>query len=185
VLRGGGIRLRPVEAKDAPRLILASSDPAIRTNTFFPDDLTENTVLEWIVEVKGENCSAPYEFAIADDPADRLVGNLTLAVTWRSRSAEVCYWVLPGFRGRGIATTAVGVGADWAFDRLGVERLSLLTEPSNLPSQAVAQRCGFAREGVLRAYEPFKGRRPDLVSWSLLSTDQRPWNEMRNQPSND
>lgn len=32
----------------------------------------------------------------------------------------------------------------------------------------------FTREGVLRAYEPFKGQRPDVVWWSLLPADDRP-----------
>jgi RimJ/RimL family protein N-acetyltransferase len=66
--------------------------------------------------------------------------------------------------------------ADWVFSK-GVERLFLLVHPENGPSNRVAERCGFIREGVLRAYEPIKGRRPDLVSWSLLPQDPRPWHK--------
>jgi len=36
-------------------------------------------------------------------------------------------------------------------------------------------KMGFVREGILRAYEPVKDQRPDLVSWSLLPNDQRLW----------
>jgi hypothetical protein len=43
--------------------------------------------------------------------------------------------------------------------------ISLLIHPDNTPSQQVANRCAFTRQGVLRAYEPFKGTRPDLISY--------------------
>ena len=92
-------------------------------------------------------------------------------------SAEAFYWVVRDARGRGVASTALGLVADWAFDAVTVERLYLLTHLDNEASQRVAKRCGFTREGVLRAYEPFKGRRPDLICWSLLPKDHRPWRE--------
>jgi RimJ/RimL family protein N-acetyltransferase len=47
----------------------------------------------------------------------------------------------------------------------------LLVHPENEASNRLAEKLGFTREGVLRGYEPFKGRRPDLVSWSLLPGD--------------
>ena len=97
-------------------------------------------------------------------------------MAWSDRylSAEAYYWVLASERGRGVASTALALVADWAFDG-GVERLFLLTHLENEASQRVASRCGFTREGVLRGFEPFKGSRPDLVSWSLLRDDARPW----------
>jgi RimJ/RimL family protein N-acetyltransferase len=38
-------------------------------------------------------------------------------------------------------------------------------------SQAVAERAGFTREGVLRSYMVGKGERLDMVMFSLLPTD--------------
>jgi RimJ/RimL family protein N-acetyltransferase len=37
----------------------------------------------------------------------------------------------------------------------------------------VAEHAGFVREGVLRAYQPFKDGRPDMVCYSLLPGDLR------------
>jgi RimJ/RimL family protein N-acetyltransferase len=71
----------------------------------------------------------------------------------------------------------LNVVADWAFDVLAIERLTLLTDPSNQPCRRVAMRCGFTREGVMRAYQPFKNARPDMEAWSPLPTDRRPWHE--------
>lgn len=47
-------------------------------------------------------------------------------------------------------------------------RVQLLTHPENAASQRVAERSGFLQEGVLRAWEPFKGEQPDVQMWSRL-----------------
>jgi RimJ/RimL family protein N-acetyltransferase len=38
----------------------------------------------------------------------------------------------------------------WALDRLGAQRVELVAEDQNVASRKVAERCGFALEGVLR-----------------------------------
>ena len=85
--------------------------------------------------------------------------------------AGVGYWLVPAARGRGVATRAVRLLARWAFDALGVARLELTCGPDNVASQRVAERCGFTREGLMRAHLPFKGGRRDTVLYSLLPDD--------------
>lgn len=59
----------------------------------------------------------------------------------------------------------------WAFEVLSLGRLELTIAPDNVASHAVAQRAGYAREGVLRGYKhALRGRR-DFVLYSLLATD--------------
>ncbi len=65
--------------------------------------------------------------------------------------------------------------ADWTFDEVGVGRLSLLINLDNEASSAVTGRCGFTREGVLRACQPIKGARPDpCVLGGRWDPDMRP-----------
>jgi ribosomal-protein-alanine N-acetyltransferase len=56
--------------------------------------------------------------------------------------------------GRGYATEAlremVALGRE-----LGLRRLYALCHPAHRPSQRVLEKCGFAREGVLRRYAEF------------------------------
>ena len=61
--------------------------------------------------------------------------------------------------------------ARFAFDELGAGRVQLTTELDNRGSQRVAEKAGFTREGVLRSYLDFKGRRRDAVMFSLLAED--------------
>ncbi len=51
-----------------------------------------------------------------------------------------------------------------------MERLQLRADEENEPSNRVAQKAGFQREGVLRSshYNPRLDRRVDFVLYSLL-----------------
>ena len=85
---------------------------------------------------------------------------------------SVGYWLLEDGRGKGRATRAVRLMASWALPEMRLGRLQLHTDPENVASQRVAERAGFTREGVLRAYN---GRgddtRADAVVYSLLPQD--------------
>jgi RimJ/RimL family protein N-acetyltransferase len=173
LLQSEAITLRRLRDDDAPAIAAACRDPTIVQFTFMPDSLTEEDARTWIdnkVGRWGSDCC----FAITDSQSDDLVGTAGMAVYDAFQTGELYYWVLPPARGRGVASTAVSLICDWAFAHQ-LERLFLLVHPENEASHRVAARCGFTREGTLRAYERVKGRRPDLVSWSLLPNDQRPW----------
>jgi RimJ/RimL family protein N-acetyltransferase len=75
-------------------------------------------------------------------------------------------------RGRGVCTRALRLLAGWAFQELDLRRLELVTDPDNLASQRVAEKAGFRREGVLRAYLIDRdGSFRDAVMFSLLPGD--------------
>jgi RimJ/RimL family protein N-acetyltransferase len=112
-------------------------------------------------------------FAIADARSASGLGviDLHLAVGGDPGLASVGYWLRAEARGRGAAARALRVVSRWALEELGVERLYLTTAPDNVASQRVAERAGFTREGVLRAYLPIPKGRRDSVMFSLLPSD--------------
>ena len=173
-LRAGPVELRRFRADDAADVVAACADPDILRFTFMREGLDEAGALEWIERGNEWWSHGHPRFAIAAAADNRLLGQIGMAVNEHHRSAEAYYWVSPGDRRRGVARHALALLADWAFDE-GVERLFLLIHPENEPSNRLAERLGFTREGILRSYEPFKGSRPDLVSWSLLPDDPRSW----------
>lgn len=67
---------------------------------------------------------------------------------------EIGYLLVPGARGRGVATRAMGMLVDWAFREVGMRRVQALVHPDNPASMAVLERLGFEREGILRSYRP-------------------------------
>jgi RimJ/RimL family protein N-acetyltransferase len=85
-----------------------------------------------------------------DDPTSCL-GNAGLHhVDWRLPMAEVGYWIRTSQTGNGYATEAVGALVKLAFATMKVNRLQLRCDVQNRRSAAVAERCGFTLEGVMR-----------------------------------
>jgi [ribosomal protein S5]-alanine N-acetyltransferase len=173
-LEAEGIVLRPFRVGDAAAVAEACQDPAILRFTFMQDGLTEAEAVEWIDRSNERWSDGHPRFAIVHPDDDRLLGQVGLNVNARHVSAEGHYWVKASDRECGVASRALGLVADWGFSN-GIERLFLVIHPENVASNRLAERMGFTREGVLRSYEPVKRQRPDLVSWSLLPGDPRPW----------
>jgi ribosomal-protein-serine acetyltransferase len=116
----------------------------------------------------------PVAIAVSRDGQWHLAGALSLTISRYSRSAEIGYWIGAEYEGRGLITRAVAAVLDQAFGTLGLDRVSLHTDPANKRSRAVAQRLGFVEEGILRQGTAFPdGRRDELVYGLLADEWQR------------
>ena len=156
------VALRPWRPEDVPARLAAFADPTFRRfSDWEPDSL--------VVQEQRRGGGEQIDFALVD-ARDRLLGGASL-YGFVNRRAGIGYWLVAEARGRGVATHTVRLLTRWAFEALGMERIELTCGPDNEASQRVAARCGFTREGVLRAHVPFKGGRRDTVLFSLLPTD--------------
>jgi RimJ/RimL family protein N-acetyltransferase len=164
-LEDEAVVLRPLEAGDAQALVAAiGSDPDLDRWTQIPFPYTEEHARAFI------STTEELAFAILDRGSGELLGGIG-ARDLDPGIVEVGYWVKAGARRRGVATRALVLVTRFAFDRLRAGRVQLKAESGNLGSQRVAEKAGFAREGVLRSYLEFKGRRRDAVMFSLLPGD--------------
>jgi ribosomal-protein-alanine N-acetyltransferase len=74
-------------------------------------------------------------------------------ITWGSLcSAHVGYWIERRVAGRGIMPTALALGTDHCFRRIGLHRLEVNIRPENTASLRVVDKLGFRDEGIRRAY---------------------------------
>jgi RimJ/RimL family protein N-acetyltransferase len=115
------------------------------------------------------------QFALVEpkNEDDVLGGASIYEISLERGSAALGYWLAPRARGRGVASCAVRLLAQWGFTKLGLARIELTCGPDNEASQRVAGRCGFVHEGVMRSHTPFKGARRDTVIFSLLPGELR------------
>ena len=91
---------------------------------------------------------------------------------WSNRKTEIGYWLAERFQGKGIMTRACGALVDYAFDKLGHQRIEIRVAAGNVRSRAIPERLGFVQEGVLRQAEWTLGRPGDQVVYGLLRKDR-------------
>jgi RimJ/RimL family protein N-acetyltransferase len=147
-------------------MVEACQDPEIPRWTNVPSPYGEEHAREFIAHgVPGRQYDL--QRAIVDAASDELLGSIGMW-TVQEGVGEVGYWVAAPARGRGVATRAVRLLVAWGFESRSYARIQLHTLPGNEPSERVADRAGFTREGVLRSFAEIKGRRVDITMWSLL-----------------
>ena len=158
--------LRDWTDDDVPAIVDACRDPETARWTTVPIPYTERDAREWL-----ERCADAWERGVAPFAVvERETGELAAAISvWLHGSvAELGYWAVPGHRGKGLVPRAVRLVTRWCFDELGLARVQLGTFPGNQASERVAVKCGFTREGVLRAWADQRGDRRDMTMWSVL-----------------
>lgn len=169
-LQGVGVVLRQWQHSDVDVLVAAGQDWAIsRFRYSLPANNEE--ARKWLEATNRDRLTGNrLELAITKDRS-RAIGSVSLT-DFGHGNAMVRYWLLPESRGLGLTTQAVKLLADWAFSALDIGRLAMLIEPENQASQAVAERSGFVREGLLRQLmEGRDGHRIDLLIYGLLPAD--------------
>jgi RimJ/RimL family protein N-acetyltransferase len=112
-------------------------------------------------------------FALVERQTGVLLGNVSLSLDGeRGRSGEVSYWLAPQARGQGAASAGVRLLTRWAWRTLPMlEKIELNALPANLPSQRVAERCGFRQEGLMRHHKRMNGQLRDVVLYSMTRDD--------------
>lgn len=136
--------------------------------------MTEDKARAWIERRLELTSKGLHSFAITTPPDVRCIGQVGVYVESSHRRAEAFYWLDRRHRGHGLATEALDVVTRWTYAKHDVVRAHLITHLDNEASQRVAARCGYRREGVLRAWEPIKDDQPDVVVWSRLASDPNP-----------
>lgn len=167
------IRLEPLAAEHLPLLRALVADPAMQRFTRIPVPTPPEFPERWLAGyVAGREERTRIGFAVVEEDDGEEVGvAFAPTIEAEAATAELGYAVLPGARGRGVATAALGLLTDWAFSELRAERLELRISVENTASKRVAERCGYVREGVLRSVHVRPGVREDTELWSRLASD--------------
>ncbi|MBX5468972.1 MAG: GNAT family N-acetyltransferase [Thermoleophilaceae bacterium] len=170
------VLLRPPEERDVPALVAMHADERIARFTGVPWPYREIDARAWLAAAPGRRSSGEgADFVIVDRADTELLGTIGLVrVRWEDMAAEAGYSLAAGARGKGYATRAVMLVTDWCFHSLGIRRMEITTHLDNDASQAVAERAGYQREGVLRGYRVLRDRRWDLLMFSRLPGDPPP-----------
>ena len=167
------IRLEPLAQAHAADFTELVKDPDVKRFTLVPSGADGAFVRDWLGRYEAgwlDGSRAGFCIRGADDGSFygfAAIVQLDLA----ANQGEIGYMVAPAARGRGVSTRAVELLTRWGFADLGLERLELRIDVTNVASERVAERAGYRREGVLRNVHFKEGLRCDTGVWSRLGSD--------------
>ncbi|GAB2468567.1 GNAT family N-acetyltransferase [Streptosporangium sandarakinum] len=148
VLRTDELILRPWLPEDAPAVLQAFTDPAIRY-WHRQTKASQEEALAWIGQWP-DRWQAEKDACWAVTRAADVVRRVSLcAINLFEGAAQITYWSLPAARGQGVATRGGAQVARWAFE-MGFHCLELKHSVANPASCRVADKLGFPLEGTMR-----------------------------------
>lgn len=131
------------------------------------DDVRENS----LKALEDWNSYDNFTYLLLDKDLGTIIGSLDLQkINWDNYKACIGYWIESLAQGRGLMAEAVTALSRVAYD-IGFNRLEIHCRGDNERSQAVALRCGFTREAILRQARFFHGQFYDEMIFARLRDD--------------
>jgi ribosomal-protein-alanine N-acetyltransferase len=94
--------------------------------------------------------------------------NVNEIIRGHFQSAFLGYYSFLPHAGQGLMREGLQLVLQYAFGALKLHRLEANIQPGNRPSIALAQKCGFIKEGLSRRYLKIRGRWADHERWAIL-----------------
>jgi RimJ/RimL family protein N-acetyltransferase len=175
MLHGERITLRPVRAADLDALYEAHVDIRNR-GSFFPLGVQSEPAFKQSYAENGF-WSKEEGLLVIVTPENEIAGHIEFFKPVHYWDAfELSYQLYDGrFAGRGYTTEAVQLLVDYLFGAKKQHRIQLVIVPENAASRRIAEKCGFRPEGTARGAFFNDGRNQDVLIYSLLRDDPRPW----------
>ncbi|MBS8225215.1 GNAT family N-acetyltransferase [Vannielia litorea] len=146
------LRIRPLEAGDAPRLAALGGRPEVaRMMLTFKAPWPESDVLAWI-EASRYRGAPGFRLAIEARETPGLIGIIGLG----ANPATLMYFIAAAQGGRGYATEAGRAFLAWAFATFGLEAVEADHFHDNPSSGRVLRKLGFEIIGQGSATNPLR-----------------------------
>ncbi len=179
VLKGRYVRLEPLCGQHVDDLFAAGqvADAAERFR-WLPEvpPVNQADMQNWVA-LKAQSVD-PLFFAVVDQATGRALGRQALMRNDAANGViEIgnIYWG-PGMARSAMATEALYLFMEHAFEGLGYRRFEWKCNDNNAPSKLAALRFGFAAEGVFRQHMIVKGESRDTAWFAMIDKD---WPRLR------
>ncbi len=174
ITAGETIRLEPMEERHAePLLELVNANrPHLRQWLPWVDHMqTADHFLNFIAQSQiKEARGTDYAYMIMHNGL--AAGRIGLYnIDSQNKIGAIGYWLGASFSGKGIVHTACTALINHTFASPDINRIEIKCGTGNLKSQAVAERLGFKKEGIIHRGELLYNHFIDLCLYAMLKDD--------------
>ena len=174
-LKSNRLLLRRTTHEDADGMIALRGTP--ETMKYLPRPLlkTQLEALDFINRTDTMiNANQGINWTIALNGNPQLIGTAGIyRIQPEHHRAETGYMVLPEYQGKGIATEAIDLMLQYAFNQLQFHSMQAVIDPANAASERVLQKNGFVKEAHFLENEYYNGVYYDSVIYSLLKRNYK------------
>jgi len=144
------IRLRPLHEDDTTMLAHLANNREVWINlrNIFPHPYSENDAANFIALTKTENPQTTFAIEYRDEFCG--VIGLTPQPDVYRKTAEIGYWIGEPFWNKGVASIAVKLITNYAFEQLDFLRIHTGIFDYNLASMRVLEKNGYHKEGIFK-----------------------------------
>ena len=171
------LKLRLLKEEDAEELFLRNDQNRNHLRQWMPwldETKSASDTLNFIRRsLDGTTVGTQYSYALL--LGGKLVGVVAFNnIEKMNHCATMGYWLAKSKMGNGYMTAAVKALIEEGFQQLELNRIQARVATGNYPSQAVCDRLGLKKEGVLRQAEWLYDHYVDLTMNSILRSE---WKE--------
>lgn len=172
------MHLRPLVEADAEEIWPWVSDPGFTLHMSWAAHRTFDETREFLRAVEARR-QARMALTWAVTRKGAIVGcigllDITFAIkALRVDRAEIGYWTAPPAQGQGVARTATRAVMKWAFEEVGLHRLTIGCVADNAASRKVIEQCGFHFVARLPEDCYREGRWWDVLRYQLRAVEWR------------
>lgn len=171
----GHYLIRPLLVDDSIGFFHLINNNLDRFERYFPFTIRETATLEDAKKHVANRVARAekkeyYSFVIVDKTNQEIAGVVSLKdVDWSIPKCEFAYFIDRHYEGKGIVSKCVSLLIYYCFKTLKINKVFMRIQEDNLPSRRVAEKNGFAVEGVLRRdFKSSDGELLDSVYYGLL-----------------
>lgn len=167
--------LREVRRSDDEALFRIRSDQRIMEHISRPLAVTMDEVHALIDRVLQEQTDGDgISWAITLKNDDTLIGTIGYyRLKKEHHRGEVGYALHSDHWRNGYMREALNAAVDCGFERFGFHSIEAITDPRNIASNTLLERCGFIREGLFRQDHYWNGEFLDSAVYARLKSDPR------------
>jgi [ribosomal protein S5]-alanine N-acetyltransferase len=151
--------LRPFEESDLDNVYLGLSHPDVIKyyGVHYLSRESTKTQMDWFEELERNGTGIWWAVCSPDNVIFYGAGGLN-GLNFTHKKAEIGFWLLPNFWGKGIMREVLPFIIDYGFNIMGLHRIEGLVETENRNCKRALDALDFVHEGTMRECEIKNGQ---------------------------